>query len=313
MFRSTTPWVELTDTSRIGSDFENKKPRKQQRHERRISENNDEYGQDDHDKEANKDMDDPTYDDNANVDKPAMNVVVNTNSAGSQVTVTIENISKDKKMKQEKRNKKLPVTNENYEEHKQIEQLQDLEKHNLLKEVRDLLISQKVETNERENMFQLPQKKSREAELSAVIRELNPIIKRYKHDIKNGDANAETGFFGLLKTKSRVYPIVMGELGKMMAKNTTIIQEHMKSPNRTKNLLLNDFERKTSSKLHLPAKKPTGRNKMIRLFHRSKSLITSKETDKLEPKSVPIKFNALPVLQNIQTNSKVSKQLETKL
>ena len=175
------------------------------------------------------------------------------------------------------------------------------------------MVYKKGETNGRENIFQLPQNKSREAESSAVIRDLNPIIERYMHDMKIGDSNAKTGFFGLLKTKSRVYPIVMGELGKMMAKNTTIIQEHMKSPNRTKNLLLNDFERKTSSKLHLPAKKPTGRNKMIRLFQRSKSLIDSKETDKLEPKAVPIKFNGLPVLQNIQTNSKISQQLETKL
>ena len=100
-------------THRFASDIENEK---QQRDERRISENYDVYAEDDHD-----DTDNYAYEDNEDIDAQAMNVVVNTSSNGSKVTVRIENGRKDQRMKQERRKKKFPVQNK----------IKHLEEHNL--------------------------------------------------------------------------------------------------------------------------------------------------------------------------------------
>ena len=82
---------------------------------------------------------------------------------------------------------------------------QDLGKQQLLKKVRDFLISQKVEAEDSESEFDLPDEKESDLVLSEMIDDLNPILKRYNHISKHVDDSTETGFLGLLKTSSRVY------------------------------------------------------------------------------------------------------------
>jgi hypothetical protein len=103
----------------------------------------------------------------------------------------------------------------------------------------------------------------------------------------------------------------MGKAGKKMAQNTTIIQQHLNSPTRTKNLLLNAFERKNNSKAFLPKSISLGRRKVMKLFQRSKDRhdahhsIGSNKEKTSEPRSFVFKLNGLPVFQNIQNNTKI--------
>ena len=104
----------------------------------------------------------------------------------------------------------------------------------------------------------------------------------------------------------------MGKACKKMAQNKTIIQQHLNSPTRTKNLLLNDFERKNNLKAYLPKSISPGRRKVMKLFQRSKDhqdadhAISSKEKEKTsEPISFAFKLKGLPVFQNIQNNTRV--------
>ena len=217
--------------------------------------------------------------DNTNQD---MNVVVNTDSSGSEVTVTISTGKKDQSMEHNNR----VVYDHNH-----------VENYNILKQVRDLLVSQKLEKNGKKNKSILAKEKNT---ISDMIKDLNVITKRYMNMTKKG--NEETGFFGLLKTKSRVYPIVMGEAGRKMAHNTTIIQENLTSPNRTKNMLLNEFAKISSKGSNLPLNLLLGRKKMITLFQRLKG-----KDKKGINNTVPFKFNGLPVLQNIRTTTTIPK------
>ena len=115
--------------------FLSKQIKEKTRHERRITENYKVFGDDgnyDHDK------------------KNDMNVVVNTDTSGA-VTVRISNARKDGRIKEENQQNLL------IDEHKVFQHDHYLENQILLKEVRDLLISQKLETNKKENELSFPE------------------------------------------------------------------------------------------------------------------------------------------------------------
>ena len=90
---------------------------------------------------------------NDDIDNSAMNVVVNTKSGGSEVTVTITNGKKEEKTKQDIGRQGLPLDDEIYENHSAKK---DLENDQLLREIRNLLVTQKMEEEHGENVFDLP-------------------------------------------------------------------------------------------------------------------------------------------------------------
>jgi hypothetical protein len=133
-----------------------------------------------------------------------MNVVVNTNNSGSQVIITIVSGRKEENLKQVLRKNEFPVEHEMIKDYRDFRHQQDFEKQQLLQEVRDLLVSQKVDEEESESEFELPDGMDSDLVVSDMIHDLNPILRRYNHLSKHVEDNTDTGFFGLLKTSNRV-------------------------------------------------------------------------------------------------------------
>ena len=79
-----------------------------------------------------------------------MNVVVNTNKRGSQVIITIS----DRRNEVNVRKNEFPVGDEMIEDYINYRNQQDFEKEQLLEEVRDLLVSKKLEAEESESEFE---------------------------------------------------------------------------------------------------------------------------------------------------------------
>ena len=277
MFVSTMPWTRISNKY-LNLIFLSKQIKEKTRHERRITENYEVFGDDGN-----------YYQDKKN----DMNVVVNTDTSGS-VTVTISNARKDESIEEENQQKIL-INDDKVFQHDHY-----LENQILLKEVRDLLISQKLETNNKENELRFTEE-FKKHNLSELIQNLDELKNEFGGKInKSGDDIGDTGFFGILKTRSRVYPMVWGGAGLKMAQNTSIIQQHLASPNRTKNMLLQEFAKKPSHHFNLPVNTSSGGNKMIRIFQRGK------ERDQ-KNLSLPFKSNGLPILQNIKTNTTIPK------
>ena len=224
--------------------------------------------------------------DNKN-DKQDMNVVINTDIHGSKITVKISNERKDITIKKEDK-KRIMLGKENKLYHHDHQ----LEKQNLLKEVRDLLVSQKRENSKRVKEFYNEDKRT---DLSDVMENLNLIAQRYKSIKNSGDERSDTELFGILKTQGRVLPIIMGEA------NATITQDYLSSHNSTNDILLQEDPKKPSEQFTLPVNSE-GRKKMIRIFQRPRD-------EDQKNLTLQLKSSGLPVLQNLKNDTIVPRQL----
>ena len=235
------------------------------------------------------------------LDNSGTNVVVN--SGGSEVTITIRKVGDEVKNKQELRRHELPVNMEidnNYSS-------KHFENHGILSEIRDMLVLKNQEKKENENLIDTHYKQIGNLDTSNIIQDLSPIFRRLGNFSGN---QKDTGFFGILKTKNRVYPIVMGEAGKKMARNTSVIQQHLKSPLRTRNLLLTKYEgTRNKTRSYLPIKNSGNKKKILNIFqrlqnHQDKNISASIDKILENKTSNPLSFifNGLPVLQEIKNN-----------
>ena len=227
--------------------------------------------------------DDLVHGEDSKNDKQDMNVVINTDIHGSKITVKISNERKDMTIKNENK-KRIMLGKENKLYHHDHQ----LEKQNLLKEVRDLLVSQKRENSKRVKEFY-------NEDLLDVMENLNLITQRYKSITNSGDERSDTELFRILKTQGRVLPIIMGEA------NATITQDYLSSHNSTNDILLQEDPKKPSEQFTLPVNSE-GRKKMIRIFQRPRD-------EDQKNLTLPLKSSGLPVLQNLNTDTIVPRQL----